>query len=224
MCTHVRGAAGDDGDNDPDVAAAGTFVGDTTYPTAMQVCNAASETYLMPAYQGDQYLGYFQDAGLDVQYFNLATRAVAGDAIHIEFMTNRLNAGWGGTVFTLFDDATPVASVAESWNGWYYYNWGGSWYDDYQVRDGGQGKLVYDYNVWQKVELDWVVGNTDYLYVSLDGDQKVMSATMGGVTGVTSLRFMPWNGASWAAYDSVPEPMTIGLLTLGGAVALRRRK
>ncbi|MAE66500.1 MAG: hypothetical protein CMJ18_19705 [Phycisphaeraceae bacterium] len=91
--------------------------------------------------------------------------------------------------------------------------------------------LVPNYGNWEEYKLTYVVGS-DSMTVSVGGNSVVADLTQSNFPGIQQIV-----GYTWKVSDSpgilyidnvlaqvIPEPATLGLMTLGGLLALRRRR
>ena len=201
-------------DADPDYPTFGTWVISEDFSGVIQVSD-----YGVPgAYAGDNYLRIHKNASAPVATFNVAEQTTLNDTIHFETMVNH---SAGASSFenlmgeTSANDSVWVASILCAVGKSIFYN------DGTGNIDTG---LDFITDTWQKMEIDWVVG-ADTFSLTFDG------ATVSGLT-VRSTDAVSFTGVFLRSevigkdvyFDAVPEPVTVGLMALGGLVTILVRK
>jgi len=168
------------------------------------------------AYEGSNY-NQLGSPGLAETYFGAVP---AGEAIRISYALNigvnpgdtpefrmRLTGGAAGNSEVAIIDMQPTTGGTRVWSTTTGYP------------SGVHSEPINNFQ-WFEVIMDHVVGSAD-LTLSVNGVSELMT---GVVKNTTSLERIRWDNIQPGYVDSIPEPISMALLGLGGLMTLRRRR
>lgn len=213
----------DDGSTDFDpVATVGTWgIVEADSASHIQVTDFSGETSTMVSYpgafEGDNYMWINRPSGAP---FNQAQgtlsspQTTAGHVIHAEFMAYIRSTGLSGGpgLFNFYEgDATSTLVLGVALSN-----------SDKSISGVDPDDLTWAFDKWQKWEVDYVLGASTYS-LTLDGVTVSGIAVANASTTVSSFRH--GGRVDWEYFiDSVPEPNSLAMLSIGSFALFARRK